>query len=496
MMEQGLSVNQIISELTRSPHGDLSAYVPVGKRAAEEQPDLFAHIVAWNKRKGQIRDSKVALPVLAMPTNYVVPSNTMDEYRSNALAHIAMLDPRNFVRALDFARTENWHRQLYGRLVRRYLQHKEENWALWERSALQHRASMKRLYARYHVKPSTMAEQILFKRDYPKGTVFEIVANLKNMSPTEAAGHILERKIPFLIAAGALGDKMKDPATVLALISRMTAPELMNNSKMLERLGVKDNPSLRGAYEEALAKAAKSKKNTLKATKAAEIVGGTTAKKLRSVQEAQMDASAIEGNWLVLGDASPSMQEAIGQAVEVAAVLARMAKGQVHLVFFDDQPRFMDATGKTYEELKHMTRGVTAGGMGTSIGCGLLSAIEKSADIDGIAIVSDAGENRAPYFVDQYKALVQTLGKEIPVYLYRCATSMYMNPQWDLAGRMARAGLDLQEFDIRQGTDYYSLPNLVQTMRTNRYSLADEIYATPLVDLESVLPTRKEMAVA
>lgn len=490
-MERGLTRNKMIAELTRSPHGDLKQYVPIVREAVAQDADFFGHLIAWNWRKGQIRDSKVALPVLAVKT--LLGQYHYTVYNSNALAHIAMLDPRNFCRALDFARTENWHRQLYGKLVRRYLRHREENWALWERTTLQHRGSMKRLYARYHVKPSAMADQILFRRDYPKGSVFEAVANLKNMSPTEAAGNILERKIPFLIASGALGAKMKDPTVVMALIERMTAPELMNNSKMLERLGVKDDPKLRAAYEQGLTKAAKSKKNTLKATKAAEAVGGTTAKKLRNVQEKQMDNTAIEGNWLVLGDKSPSMESAIGQAVEVAAVLARMAKGQVHLVFFDDTPRYMDATGKTYEELKSMTSTVTSGGSGTSIGCGLLAAIERGADIDGIAIVSDAQENRPPMFADQYTALTQSAGKQVPVYLYRCHTPYPR--QLDLADSMSQAGFDLQEFDIRQGTDYYSIPNLAATMRTNRYSLVDEIYEVPLADLEAVLPTRKEMAV-
>jgi hypothetical protein len=46
----------------------------------------------------------------------------------------------------------------------------------------------------------------------------------------------------------------------------------------------------------------------------------------------------------------------------------------------------------------------------------------------------------------------------------------------------------MQTFDLRDGkTDYYSIPNLVQTMRSNQYSLVDEIMATPLLSLSEVL---------
>jgi hypothetical protein len=49
-------------------------------------------------------------------------------------------------------------------------------------------------------------------------------------------------------------------------------------------------------------------------------------------------------------------------------------------------------------------------------------------------------------------------------------------------------GGDVHEFDLSSGTpDYYSLPNLVATMRTNRYSLVDEIMATKLLKLSDVI---------
>jgi hypothetical protein len=34
--------------------------------------------------------------------------------------------------------------------------------------------------------------------------------------------------------------------------------------------------------------------------------------------------------------------------------------------------------------------------------------------------------------------------------------------------------------------DYYSLPNIIPTMKTTRYSLVDEIMGTPLLTLKQV----------
>ncbi len=57
---------------------------------------------------------------------------------------------------------------------------------------------------------------------------------------------------------------------------------------------------------------------------------------------------------------------------------------------------------------------------------------------------------------------------------------------------MNRAGHEMQKFDLRHGkVDYYGIPNLVQTMRSNPYALADEILATPLLSLKDILKTKE-----
>ena len=48
-----------------------------------------------------------------------------------------------------------------------------------------------------------------------------------------------------------------------------------------------------------------------------------------------------------------------------------------------------------------------------------------------------------------------------------------------------RAGIEIEFFDMNK-IDYYSLPNIIPTMKTTRYSLVDEIMGTPLLTLKQV----------
>ena len=486
MAETGVTKQALISQLSKSPHGSLKEYLPVGKVGFQQEPEFMSRLTAWDRTHGQIRDSKVALPVIGLAT--LKDSELID----NALAHIALLGPRELARAYRFAleiRLPGKMRELR-RLVESYLHEKEQDKG-WDHLAIQHRGTLKELHALTHSKPEKeRTNVVLYGRNFdkakaplPKGSVFEVVANLKNMSPTEAAGSIMRYHIPFLIAMGALGSKAKEPDLVLALIGAMSPTELTTNVKMLEKLGLKTNPALRGAFDKAMEKAATSKKATLKTTKAAEAVTDTVLKeKLQGLQDKQIKAlGGPEGNWLVLADKSGSMSRAIEASRHVSATLAKICQGKVWLVFFDTNPMTVDVTGLPLDSIQKATRHITANG-GTSIGCGLNRMLSEKMEIDGIAIVSDGGENTPPLFPDVYKRYIDFAQKDVPVYLFLCTGE----PD-NLTPRMKQAGIEMQTFDIRGGTDFYSIPNLAQTLRASRYSLVDEIMATPLLTLNSVL---------
>ena len=493
MENTALTRQKILSELSRSPHGNLAEYVPIGKQAIAQEPEFSAHLLAWDRTHGQIRDSKVALPVVTLAFE------KEPEFLDNAFAHLALLGPRELLRSYTFAREIRPVGQMlaFRRLIGNYLADKEAGKG-WDHLAIQHRKTLKELYALSHARPEKdRTRAVLFGRDanknplpLPKGSVFEAVANLKNMTPVEAAGTIMKFKVPFLIAMGALGSKAKDTDLVMALINAMSATELVTNTKMLEKLGVKTNPALRGAFDKAMEKAATSKKNTLKTTAAVDAVADEGLKdKLRKLQDKQIAAAGgPEGNWLVLADKSGSMSAAIELARHVSATLAKFVKGKVYLVFFDTAPLTVDVTGLSLDQIQKATKHIRADG-GTSIGVGLNRMLEEKIELDGIAVVSDGGENTAPRFADVYKRYSVFAGKEIPVYFY----DVYGRSGWEDA--ISRAGIEIQTFKVAGNTDYYSIVNTVQTLRSNRYSLIDEIMSTPLLSLSDVLKSAELVGV-
>ena len=487
--EAGLTPNALIRELARSAHGKLEEYIPTGAAAVLQDPAFFAHLVAWNEQKGEVRDAKVALPVIALLGHA--------DFHENAHAHLAMLGPRELLRAYRFRQelTKGERPVPMRGLVKRYLQARESYWPWFEKTAVLHHETLKELYSLVHLKPVARAKDLLFEGKREAGSLADLVARLHEMPTEVAVATILNRKLPWLVAEGALGKRIKEPDILLALMEQMTTTEFVNNQKRLEKLGCKSTPALRGAFEAAVLRVAASKKSTLKTTKAVEAVSdeGTKAR-LAAVQEKQLDKLSVKGDWLVLGDASPSMRLCIETAKDLAAVLARAAEGAVHLVFFSGVPEYYDATGLTLEEVRQRTRHVVARG-GTSIGCGLAYAIEMNLPFDGIAVVSDAQENTAPHFAATLKRYVEKEQKDMPVYLYRFRPGMQASLDVDLARSMEKAGLDLQEFDLRETrVDYNSLPNLVRTMRVSRYSLVDEVMATPLKKLDDVFRAHREVA--
>lgn len=488
--EQVLTTQQIIGNLIKVVHKSKDLYVDDALKVIKQNPDLFAHIIAWNHINGEVRDTKVAFPVLSLR------GSAGDEkcYFENAVAHLLLFDPRNLVKALSFHRDLNDKNlpvsegggAFLKKGVEGYLKLREENPGWWSKAVVQHRVSMKTLYSQYHIKPSPMADKILFKEQYPKNSVFEAIRHLKDMSPKDAGTAILNYQIPFTIAIGAVGGVSKNTDLLLSLIENMSGNELITNSNMLSKLGIMSNPVLKSAFDNSLSKARKdTKTSTLKAGRAASFVTDEKVRvKLEKLQEDKIDnLKGLEGDWLILGDKSGSMHQSIEKSKEVAAFLTRICKGKVYLVFFDIRPVMYDVTGKSLEEIRIITSGIKAGG-GTSIGCGLQLISEKQIIVNGIIICSDGGENTTPYFFTVYKQYETKFSISPMTYL------IHFPGEPD---RLTSSSSDFS-FETLDGKDldYYGLPNLAKILKSSRYTFLDEIMQTPLLTINSVLQ-RKEV---
>lgn len=495
--------NTILSELSKSPHGDYATYIPTVLAAAKHEPEFLARLISWNRDNGQIRDAKIGLPLVSL----LSPDFKDPAHVENSLSHLALLDPRNLLKAIRFsksAREKTGHsgRKALDRLVTRYLQYRESDWSgRFEPSAARYKSAMHELYALCRVRRPEKVGTVLFggERGHApskpaRGTLFDTLSQLASLSTLDVVNFITTKRIPFLTAKGALGERIAEPDILRVLVTRMSPTELTTNVKELERLGMRNLPAVRGAFEQAMERAAKSAKNVLKTTKAVEVLEDEGLKsKLRGLQERQIENIAnIEGNWLVLGDKSGSMSACIGAACQVAGTLSKLVKGKVYLVFFDIQPYFIEVTGKSYEEILRDTRMISAAG-GTSIGCGLQYLLDRNIKVQGIAIVSDARENSAPFFADRYTRYVQVTGEEPAVYLYRYGgyqpvTQRFSTGQVDidLRDRMAQAGLQLAEFDVATTTDHYAIPNMARSMTTKHYGLIDQVMNSKLITLDMV----------
>ena len=81
-------------------------------------------------------------------------------------------------------------------------------------------------------------------------------------------------------------------------------------------------------------------------------------------------------------------------------------------------------------------------------------------------------------------------GKEVPVYIYALGGDSHGRVANYFLVELQKDDIPAEVFNLGADTDYYSLPNIVQTMRTNRYSLVDEIYTAKLLTLKDVMEVK------
>jgi hypothetical protein len=510
-METGLNRNQIVNELNRSAHGKLNEYSKVIGAACAQDPEFVAHLIAFDFVNGQIKDSKIALPVVSLAHR-----EFPEELVENSLAHLAMAPPREILRALRFSIETSSPSRRQRRLektIRTYLAHRESEPGRWARMAARHRRSLKSLYALTHAPMAEWASNILFHGKYAPGSIFADIAMLGKMAPAQAAATIQKWHLSPLVVSGAMaGSKAgEDSSVVQATMEQMSDTEVVTRAKSLERKGAGRDAALKETFRKKVSKATKSSKATMKTGVAADEVEDEGLKTmLKELQERQIQAQkdsgrGIEGNWLVISDRSQSQEVAIKLGVHIAAAIAKFVTGTVHLVFCNTEPTPMNVTGKSMDQIMEQAKFIFASGS-TSYGAALEWAESAKLDLDGVVIVGDGGENTAPFFAMEWRRYAKKHDKRVPVYLYqtycdpRYAVSTGGNPknfETVMNGRMPTAygwrgdfsgePVPFTAFDLTHGQiDYYSIPNLVQSMSANKFGVVEKIMACPLVTLEQV----------
>src|SRR5262249_18520214 len=125
-------------------------------------------------------------------------------------------------------------------------------------------------------------------------------------------------------------------------------------------------------------------------------------------------------------------------------------------------------------------RGIKAEG-GTSIGVSFRMMMKAEQVVEQIVLVTDGGENTAPYFDQEYEKYEQKFAVRPHVVMVRVPGESDV-----LGGKLKAKSISYDRLEVGAKSDYYAQPTLlVMLSQPSRADLLIEVMTTPL-------PTRKD----
>jgi hypothetical protein len=294
-------------------------------------------------------------------------------------------------------------------------------------------------------------------------------------SPLEQAQLIVEHKIPYTVAVGAI--KQITPTVLVALINSMSPQEVINHLKSLQTRGAMANPQVKALIDEKLAQAqGDNRVATFKgrvATDSAEL-DAETAAKLEQVMDQQVKKRGkISKPSALLVDKSSSMESALEVGKRIAALISGITESDLFVYAFDTLPYPIKASGNQMSDWERAFQHLNANGA-TSIGAPLEAMRLRKQQVEQIILVTDEGENTAPYFAETYEAYKRDLNIEPSVLIVKVGYAY----DW-LERKLQERQAQVDTFTF--AGDYYSLPNLIPLLsRPSRLELLMEILEIPL----------------
>ncbi|NER97685.1 MAG: VWA domain-containing protein [Symploca sp. SIO1B1] len=461
---------EMLNSLLTTPHRQLEQVAELHKMMVELDPIFYGHLAVWYRGNGDVRDHQEVFTANLLTSN-------LTEHRHAGFTMLQEFPPYQVARIVDFLKV---HRGKVPRstrtAVRRYLQKREKNHAFFDKAALRGRKAMKHLYASLHIKPSTRADAVLFKDNPPEDSMaFQLKLLALASSPLEQAQLIVEHQIPYTVAIGAI--RQLTPTVLVALINAMSPQEVINNLKSLKARGAMDNPQVKALINEKLEQAQSSSRvSALKSRVAANVsqLDQETAARLERVMDEQVKLRGkITKPTALLVDKSSSMDSAIDIGKQIAALISGVTEADLVVYAFDTMPYPVQAAGRNLSDWEKAFQHIIAGGA-TSIGCSLEAMRLRKQLVEQIILVTDQGENTAPYFDDAFDAYCHQLAVKPSVVIVKVGYS------YDWLERKLKER-QVQVDTLTFAGDYYSLPNLVPLLsRPSRLELLMEILETPL----------------
>jgi hypothetical protein len=468
MTELDVRIAMLNSFLT-TPHGKLADRAPLHRDGIERDPLFYGHLAVWYNERGEVRDHKVLFVAHLLTSDF-------SEHRAAGWMLLQRQPPHLIASALDHAK------RVIGKVPRsfksaviNYLRALEHNPARFDRLALRSRNDLKHLYASLRIAPGPRAQAVLFDEQPPADSP---LAHLKLLArtdnPAEQARLIVEHRIPYTTAVGAL--KVMTPSLLVALVDVMTPQEVINHLASLKKRGAFDNAEVKALIEARLREAEHDKRvSTLKATRASASVAldEQTDQLLTEMTDRRVaQIASITRPTALFVDKSSSMTSAIAVAKEVAAMVSAICH-DFRVLAFDSAPFDIQAQGTGRSDWEQAFKLVRANGS-TSIGAPLAKLARERHYVEQVVIITDTGENTAPLFHDAYAEYVQAMGTGPHVvivtidgaaryFLDRLDTAAIPYTIWEFAG------------------DYYSLPNLLPLLAMpGRAELVEQIMELPL----------------
>jgi hypothetical protein len=461
---------EMLNSLLTTPHRQLEQVAKVHQEMAEMDAIFYGHLAVWYQRNGDVRDHKEVF--IANLLGSAVP-----EHREAGFVLLQEFPPYQVARVVDFMK------QRLGRLPRstrtavvRYLRQREQDPRFFDRAALRARRAMKHLYASLHIPPGERADAILFKNEPPADSLaFALKQVAKAETAAEQARLIVEHALPYAIAVGVV--KQLTPAVLVALINAMTPQEVINNLGSLRSRGALDHAEVKALVDQKLGAAqSDTRVSAYKARVAADAaqLDAETAARLERITDEQVKRRGrIAKPTALLVDKSSSMENAIELGKRIAALVSGICEAELVVYAFDTMPYPVTASGRELSDWERAFRHLRAGGS-TSIGAPLEAMRLKKQVVEQILIVTDEGENTAPYFAETYAAYQRDLNVTPNVVIVKVGQATDWLEQ-KLRGRQAQ----VETFTF--AGDYYALPNLVPLLsRPSRLELLLEILETPL----------------
>lgn len=532
---------RMLNLLLTTPHGDLTEARKVHDEVLQHAPVLYGHFAVWYQKHGEIEDLQrlfvANLLTSRLPEHRDAGFMLLQKLQHHNVARVVRAikgwvherlasprrAPKKLIKMKRRTRKANQpyfggaisalgtveknvkyddgtvHRLQYQRIreevgpfrsvprstrtaVETYLRKLETNNDRFDSAALLGRKDLKYLYSALSIKPCERAFKILFENNPPEDSrVYALKELARAATPEEQAEIIVEARLPYKAITGSIREWT--PTVWAAVINAMTPHEVINHQKMFKERKV-DNLDLKALIDEKLEKAQTDKRvSALKSLTALDAVevSEETRQQLEKIAERQLKArGTIKKHTGLIIDKSGSMDLAMEIGRRVGAMITEVIEEKVdcYEYLFDTIAYPLNVEGKGIVAQEKAMKNYSASG-GTSCGIAIHEMRRVKQHVEQFILVTDEGENRSPYFVEEYTEYAEEMGVRPHVVLVRVPGSDCRDL---LERQMREKRIPFDLYDLTQkGSDYYALPGLITFLtRPSQSELLAEIMEMPL----------------